>query len=60
MRVDTSRTIQSLIEAQQAPEATKVALQVATLKRVLDSQMQDAAELLKALEPKGRILDILV
>lgn len=60
MRVDSSNAVQVLTEAMAAPAATKEALQVATLKKALDSQKQEAAELLKLMEPKGRLIDIRV
>lgn len=60
MRVDSSRAVQILTQAAGAGDATKEALQVATLKKALDSQKQEASEVLRALEPKGRLLDIRV
>jgi hypothetical protein len=59
MRVD-SPVARILTEAAVAPEATKQSLQVATLKKALDSQKQEASEMLKLLEPKGRVIDIRV
>lgn len=40
--------------------AVKQTLQVATLKKALEGQKQEAEQLLKALEPKGRVIDIVV
>ena len=60
MRVDVANAVQTLTAAMQAPEATKEAIQVAILKKALDSQKAEATEILKALEPKGRLLDISV
>jgi len=59
MRVDSS-VARILTEAAAAPEALKQSLQVATLKKALDSQKQEASEMLKLLEPKGRVIDIRV
>lgn len=60
MRVDSVTTGQILTQAMAAPQATKDAIQVATLKKALDSQKEEAAELLKQMQPKGRLLDIRV
>ena len=59
MRVDSS-VARILAEAAGAPEALKQSLQVATLKKALDSQKQEASQILKLLEPKGRVIDIRV
>lgn len=59
MRIDgTSQG--SVTEGVQAPEALRQSIQVANLKRALDGQKQEAADLLKLLEPKGRVIDIRV
>ncbi len=60
MRVDAYKAVQVLTEAAQAPERLRQGVQMATLKNALDSEKAAAAELLKQLEPKGRILDIRV
>ena len=59
MRVDSS-VARILTETAAAPEALKQSLQVATLKKALDSQKQEASEMLKLLEPTGRVIDIRV
>mgnify|MGYP006953974395 CR=1 FL=1 len=60
MRVDAYKAVQVMTEALQGPEKVKEGVQLATLKNALDSEKAAAAELLKQLEPKGRIIDIRV
>jgi hypothetical protein len=59
MRVDGAT---SNLASQAAREAdpTRQNLQVALLKKALDNQKAEAEQTLKLLEPKGRVIDILV
>jgi len=57
MRIDSS-AVALATEAVQAPQALRQSIQVANLKKALDSQKQEASDLLKLLEPKGRVIDI--
>lgn len=58
MRVDSVSLPQT--SSTEALSPVKQSVQVATLKKALDNQKQEAEQLLKALEPKGRVLDITV
>ena len=57
MRIE-SAAAKIATEAAQSPQAVQQSIQVATLKRALEGQKQEASDLLKLLEPKGRVLDI--
>lgn len=46
--------------AAQPSDALRAKLQMLVLKKALDQQTQENAELLKALEPKGQVIDIRV
>ena len=59
MKVENSAA-RVLAEAVAAPNDLRQSIQVATLKKALDSQKQEAAEMRKLMEPKGRVIDILV
>lgn len=48
------------IQALLAPEDKRIQLQMALLKKNLDAQQEQSAELLKLLEGKGQVLDIRV
>ncbi|MBS1709273.1 MAG: YjfB family protein [Armatimonadetes bacterium] len=61
MRIGASSyAVQAAYRTQQASEGEPVsgAYQVDVLKKALDGQSQAAQELLKMLEPKGRVVDI--
>jgi hypothetical protein len=61
MRIDgaTQAAQQAIATANAKPsDATRLNYQARVLKRALDSQKDQASELLKMLEPKGRVVDI--
>lgn len=59
MRVDASVS-KMQPDSLGAANPIKQSLQVATLKKALDSQKQEAEEVIKMLQPKGRVIDIRV
>jgi len=60
MNVSSSTAALQALRAAQAAPAESSAPQVAMLKKALDSQKSEAAQLLKLLEGKGQQLDIRV
>ncbi len=59
MRIDgaAQAAIQAMA-ASKASDATRLNYQARVLKRALESQKDQSSELLKMLEPKGRVVDI--
>ncbi len=60
MEIKSSYAAQALLQAIQSQNEGNPALQVATLKKVLDEEKSSAAELLKMLQGKGQVVDIRV
>lgn len=60
MNVQSASAVQQALRAYQVAEPTNSQPQIAMLKKALDSQKSEAAELLKLLEGKGQTLDIRV
>ncbi|GEM_PF-1710331 len=58
MNVSNVQATQRAVEAATGVEAKRAQLQVQLLKKTLETQQQQAAELLKLLEGKGQVLDI--
>ena len=58
MRVD-SPVSRTPVEPVERPVNVAGAIQIAVLKKALEGQKQEAAEVQKLLEPKGRLIDIL-
>lgn len=54
------RAAEQAIQAVSPPDATRAKLQIALLKKVLESQQDQAAELMRMQEGKGQVLDIRV
>lgn len=59
MRIDgaSQAAIQALKSAQ-ATDTARLDFQTKVLKKALDSQKNQAAQLLKLIEPKGQVIDI--
>lgn len=55
-----SNSVQTALSAVQSADSKRVALQVNLLRKSLDAQQQQAAELLRQLEGKGQVVDIRV
>ncbi|MFY9235405.1 MAG: hypothetical protein WAO58_13210 [Fimbriimonadaceae bacterium] len=60
MNIGSARSSEVAIQALLAPEDKRIQLQMALLKKNLDAQQEQSAELLKILEGKGQVLDIRV
>ncbi|MCX7801183.1 MAG: hypothetical protein N2109_12685 [Fimbriimonadales bacterium] len=60
MSVSDVQSAQRAVDSATSVEAKRAQLQVQLLKRTLETQRQQAAELLKLLEGKGQVLDIRV
>lgn len=60
MDVSNSTGVNAALNALTGVEDKRAALQVSMLRKSLDSQQQQAAELMKILEGKGQQLDIRV
>lgn len=60
MNIGTSTGVNAALNSLSGVEDKRAALQVALLKKALESQQQQAAELLKLTEGKGQQLDIRV
>ncbi|MBS1723490.1 MAG: YjfB family protein [Armatimonadetes bacterium] len=60
MRVEPGTASRIVAETVQPSSQLKEAVQVALLKRALENQKQEASELTRQLEPKGRVIDIVV
>jgi len=60
VNVSNSTQVDSMLRALQSGEGIKEQLQVKLLRKTLDSQKEQAAELMRLLEGKGRIIDIRV
>ncbi len=60
MRIDANRVAQAFGQSVKPADTMKDGVQAATLRKALDTQRQEADELLRRLEPKGRLLDIRV
>lgn len=59
--MDVSNVSSVETQAIQAPTEAKIArLQVALLRKSLDSQQEQAAELIRMMEGKGRVVDLRV
>ncbi len=59
MRIDGStQAAARAMAASQTQDPAKLNYQARVLKRALDSQKDQASELLKLLEPKGQVVDI--
>lgn len=58
MRIDGNAAVQTAVQAVTNAAPAQAPAQVAILKRALEAQKQEASELLKLLEPKGRVIDI--
>lgn len=60
MNVPDAAKTQALLKALQTPENTREALRIALVEKALESQREEAAELLRQLQGKGQIIDIRV
>jgi hypothetical protein len=60
MNISSSASLQQALRAYQASEPQQAQAQVAVLKKAMDAQKSEAAELLKLLEGKGQQLDLRV
>ena len=59
MRIDgATQAAQQATAAGKVQDAVKLNYQARVLKRALESQKDQSSELLKLLEPKGRVIDI--
>lgn len=59
MRIDgAAQAAQQAMAANKPSETTRLNYQARVLKRALESQKDQSSELLKLLEPKGRVVDI--
>jgi hypothetical protein len=59
MRIDgAAQAAQQAMAANKPSDATRLNYQARVLKRALESQKDQSSELLKMLEPKGRVVDI--
>ena len=59
MRIDgAAQAAAQALAASQVKETAKLNYQARVLKRALESQKDQSSELLKLLEPKGRVIDI--
>lgn len=59
--MELSQVSSAEAQAIQAPTEAKIArLQVALLRKSLDSQQEQAAELIRMMEGKGRVVDLRV
>ena len=58
MRIDAAQAAVQAMAATQAQDTAKLNYQARVLKRALDSQKDQASELLKLLEPKGQVVDV--
>jgi hypothetical protein len=58
MRIEGANQAVQAAAAQKAADPTKLNYQARVLKRALESQKDQASELLKLLDPKGRIVDV--
>jgi len=58
MDVSSSTGVNAALSALQNGDDKKAALQISMLRKSLDSQQQQAADLMKLLEGKGQQLDI--
>jgi hypothetical protein len=55
-----SNSVQTALSAVQSADSKRIALQANLLRKSLDAQQQQAAELLRQLEGKGQVVDIRV
>lgn len=60
MEVSGANLANAALQTLQSAEPTKAKLQMAMLKKTLESEKDQASELLKLLEGKGRTIDIRV
>jgi hypothetical protein len=60
MNIGASGSTEAPLQALSSAEPKRAQLQVMLLKKALESQEQQAAELLKLMEGKGQVLDIRV
>jgi hypothetical protein len=60
MRVSDAQQVEAMVKAATAPEDLRQKLQISLLKKSLDVQEQQAAELLRLMEGKGRVVDLRV
>ncbi|MBX3118513.1 MAG: hypothetical protein KF784_05570 [Fimbriimonadaceae bacterium] len=60
MEVSGANAANAALQALQSAEPAKAKLQMALLKKALESEKDQSTELLKLLEGKGRIVDIRV
>lgn len=60
MQVSGNASVQQVLRAYQTSQTAQVETQVALLKKTLDSQKEEAANLLKLIEGKGQNVDIRV
>lgn len=60
MQVSGNTSVQQVLRAYQTSQTAQVETQVALLKKTLDSQKEEAANLLKLIEGKGQNVDIRV
>ncbi len=60
MNIGSSTGVNAALDGLAGVEDKRAALQVALLKKALESQQQQAAELMKLVEGKGQQLDIRV
>lgn len=60
VNVSNSTQVDNLLQALQSGEGIKEQLQVKLLRKTLDNQQEQTAELMRMLEGKGRIIDIRV
>jgi hypothetical protein len=60
MNIGSATSTQAAAQAAQVGQADRLKMQVSVLKKALDGQKETSSELLKMLEPKGKIIDIRV
>ncbi len=60
MQVSGNTSVQQVLRAYQTSQTAQAETQVALLKKTLDSQKEEAANLLKLIEGKGQNVDIRV
>jgi hypothetical protein len=58
MNVSSSTSVQQALRAYQSAETEQPNAQIAVLKKALDAQKGEAAQLLKVLQGKGQIIDL--
>ncbi len=60
MNISSVQNTQAALQAVQSGDDKRAQLQMALLKKALDSQQEQASELMKMMEGKGQVLDLRV